>query len=85
MIDYGVHDCEPWADGHYGCSACEEKEQTMDGVRDDIKQLIAVLYKGGQLDLGHVDRCIERLCDRVEMHCPKEELEEIYLKKEMTA
>lgn len=85
MIDYGVHDCDPWADDCRECSDCEEKEQTMDGVRDDLKDLISVLYKGGQLDLGHVDRCIEQLCHRTGMPCPIEELEDIHAVKEMTA
>lgn len=85
MIDYGVHDCEPWADSYFECSGCEDREQTLDCVRDDLRALIKVLYKGGELDLGHVDRCIEQLCDRVGMHCPDEELEAIYVMKEMTA
>ena len=67
------------------CWDCEEKNKEMDRVREDLQDLIKVLYKGGEMDLGHIDRCIEQLCHRTEMLCPEEELEELYAKKEMTA
>jgi len=77
---------EPWEDD-YGreCYDCGVHDDEMACVREDLKDLISVLYAGGDMDLDRIDRCIEQLCDRVGMLCPTAELEEIYVKKEMTA
>ncbi len=74
-----------YARGERECWDCGEHDKDMACVRDDLKDLISVLYKGGEMDLGRIDRCIEQLCHRTGMLCPQEELEDIYAVKEMTA
>jgi hypothetical protein len=53
----------------------------MDCVREDLQDLIKVLYRGGELDLEGVDVAIEQLCHRTGMLCPKDELRDIYTNK----
>jgi len=86
MIDHGVHDCEPWDDCPVAeCWDCGEHNREMRCVRDDLKELIKVLYEGGEMRLDAVDRCVEQLCHRTGMLCPKECLEDIYGNRRMRA
>ena len=75
---------EPWEDDYgHECYDCGEHDKEMACVREDLKDLISVLYSGGDIDLDRIDRCIERLCDMTGMVCPEEELRDVYTKKRM--
>ena len=77
---------EPWDDDPgYECWDCADKEKEMDCVREDLQDLIKVLYRGGELDLDGVDRAMEQLCYRTGIVCPKQELVQLYGHKELSA
>ena len=46
----------------YGCWDCADHDKEMACVRDDLKDLIKILYKGGEISLDDIDRCVEQLC-----------------------
>ncbi len=78
MIDYGIADCEPWDYDGPSCYDCEEKEKELERVKEDLSDLVKVLYKGGELDIEGIDVCVEQLCFRLGVDYPKECLSDIY-------
>lgn len=78
MIDYGIADCEPWADDYHECIGCEEREETLECVRNDLRDVLRILYKGGELQFDDLDGAVDQLCHRVGIITPKEYLVDLY-------
>ena len=80
MIDYGIADCEPddhFADHSY-CCGCDDRDSELACIRDDIKDVISVLYEGGDLRSYELDKAIVQLCHRAGLLAPKRTLEDVY-------
>ena len=56
-------DCEP----DYECSACDEKEQTLDSAKEFLESLVEMLYSKEALDLNLFENHLDELCHQLDV------------------